>query len=523
MEWNMKKASKFATLSALTLCIAGVAVSPGISYANSLRVGVAAPDISNMDPARATTTQDLAVVSWMFNGLVRFAPGSADPGNIEPDIAESWTNSSDGLVWTFKLRSGVKFHGDYGTVTADDVVYSLQRAKDSKTSAYASDYAAFKSIEAVDPATVRITLSEPVPGFLGLVSNYHGGNIVSKSAAEKLGADFKSNPIGTGPFFFEKSVTQQSVFLKGFPEYFRGAPKINDIRVDLIPSDSSRELAFRSGELDLIYGKREQRWVDQAKTWDDASVDIFAPGEYRTVFINRNHKPLDNVKVRQAVAHAINVDQIIELVGSNVGLKGCSVVPTGYLGEECTSPYKYDLELAKKLLKEAGLETGLKLTSISSSNSAQLPIMEVLQAQLAEAGITLELKVVDHPTYHEQIRKDLSDLVFYGAARYPVADSYLSQFYHSDAAIGKPTAVTNFAHCDAGDADITAARKAATDEERMKFWSAAQTKIHEQVCGVPLFSLMQVWVRNNSLNYGYELKGSLNLAPPITELTTIDK
>ncbi|UHS59821.1 ABC transporter substrate-binding protein [Agrobacterium vaccinii] len=518
----MTKALKFTKLAAITLCVAASALSAGTSYASTLRVGVGAPDISNMDPARATTTQDLTVVSWMFNGLVRFAPGSADPSNIEPDIAESWTSSADGLIWTFKLRTDVKFHGDYGALTAEDVVYSLERAKNSKTSSYASDYAAFKGIEAIDPSNVRITLSEPVPGFLGLVANYHGGNIVSKKAAEKLGAEFKSNPIGTGPFMFEKSVTQQSVFLKSFPGYFRGAPKIDDIRIDLIPSDSSRELAFRSGELDLIYGKREQRWVDQAKAWDDANVDIFAPGEYRTIFINLNHKPLDNVKVRQAVAHAINVDQIIQLVGSSVGLKGCSVVPTGYLGEECTSPYKYDLDLAKKLLKDAGVASGLKLTAISSSNSAQLPIMEVLQAQLAEAGITLELKVVDHPTYHEQIRKDLSDLVFYGAARYPVADSYLSQFYHSDAAIGKPTAVTNFAHCDAGDADITAARKAATDTERLKFWSDAQKKIQAQVCGVPLFSLMQVWVRSNSVNYGYEFKGSLNLAPPITELTTVN-
>lgn len=522
-EWNVLNFFKTGRVATIAFGLCCSAAFPAISLAETLRVGVAAPDISNMDPARATTTQDMAVVSWMYNGLVRFTPGSADPSKIEPDIAESWTTSADGLVWTFKLRSDVKFHGDYGLLTAEDVVFSLERAKNPQTSSYASDYAAFKSIEAVDPTTVRITLSEPVPGFLGLVANYHGGNILSKKATEKLDAELKSNPIGTGPFMFEKSVTQQSVFLKAFPDYFRGAPKIDDIRVDLIPSDSSRELAFRSGELDLIYGKREQRWVEQAKTWEDASVDIFAPGEYRTIFINLNHKPLDNVKVRQAVAHAINVDQIIQLVGSSVGLKGCSVVPNGYLGEDCTWSYNYDVDLSKKLLEEAGVGGGLKLTAISSSNSAQLPIMEVLQAQLAEAGITLELKVVDHPTYHEQIRKDLSDLVFYGAARYPVADSYLSQFYHSDAAMGKPTAVTNFAHCNAGDAEITAARKASTDDERIKLWSTAQKKIHDQVCGVPLFSLMQVWVRSNALDYGYDLKGALNLAPPITEQTSLKR
>ncbi|WP_245288148.1 ABC transporter substrate-binding protein [Bradyrhizobium sp. Ec3.3] len=491
--------------------------------AASLRVGVSAADIATLDPARASNTQDMTIVSWVFNGLVRFVPGGADPTKIEPDLAESWTSSDDGLVWTFKLRKDVKFHGEYGTLTADDVVFSLQRAKNPETSSYSSDYAAFKSIEAIDPLTVRIMLSEPVAGFLGLVANYHGGNIVSKKAVEALGAKFKANPIGTGPFMFDKAVTQQSVYLKAFPGYFRGAPKINDIRIDLIPSDSSRELAFRSGELDLIFGKREQRWVDQAKAWDNVAVDIFVPGEYRTVFINMARKPLDNVKVREAIAHAINVDQIVQFVGAGVAVKGCSVVPNDYLGEDCTWSYKYDPEASKKLLAEAGFKNGFTLSAVVSSNSAQQPIMEVIQAQLAEAGINLQMQIVDHPTYHEQIRKDLSDVVFYGAARFPVADSYLSQFYHSGASIGKPTAMTNFAHCDAGDADIAAARKATTDEERLKLWSAAQKKIYDQVCGVPLFSLMQVWVHSKALNYGYELKGSLNLAPPITEQTTINR
>ncbi|WP_245448338.1 ABC transporter substrate-binding protein [Neorhizobium sp. T6_25] len=517
--YKMNSLKIFSTIAFLTASVA----LPALGHAETLRVGINTADISTLDPARATATADVTLVSWIFNGLVRFPPGSADPANIEPDLAERWTSSPDGLVWTFTLRNGVKFHGDYGTLSADDVVFSLTRAKDPKSSSFASDFASVKLIEAVDPMTVRITLSEPVPGFLGLIANYHGGNIISKKAFEKLGADFKSRPIGTGPFMFESAVTQQAVNLKAFQGYFRGAPKLDGIRFDLIPSDSSRELAFRSGELDLIYGKREQRWVDQAKAWDKAVVDIFAPGEYRTVFINMTHPPLDSVKVRRAIAQAINVDQIVQFVGAGVGPKGCSVVPSGYLGEDCSWTYKYDPTESKKLLTEAGFPKGVKLTAVVSSNSSQQPIMEVIQAQLAEAGIDLQMKVVDHPTYQEQIRKDLGDLVFYGAARYPVADSYLSQFYHSDASVGKPTAVTNFAHCDAADADITAARRATSDAERLKLWSSAQKKIYDQVCAVPLFSLMQVWVHSAALDYGYELKGSLNLAPPITEKTALKR
>ncbi len=515
----MYRKRKTGALAALTL-IAASALSYA-AQAETLKVGINAADITTLDPARATATADVALVSWIFSGLVRFPPGSVDPSKIEPDLAKSWTSSPDGRIWTFQLRENVKFQGDYGTLTADDVVFSLERARNPKSSSFASDFAAIKSIEAVDPMTVRITLSEPVPGFLGLVANYHGGYIVSRKAVEKLGPDFKTRPIGTGPFAFDSAITQQAVNLKAFREYFRGPPKLDGIRFDLIPSDSSRELAFKSGELDLIYGKREQRWVDQAKTWENAVVDIFAPGEYRTVFLNMTHKPLNNVEVREAIAHAINVDQVVQFIGASVGKKGCSVVPSDYWGEDCTWTYKYDPSLSKKLLSEAGFANGLTLSAVVSSNSTQQPVMEVIQAQLAEVGINLQMNVVDHPTYQDQIRKDVSDVVFYGAARYPIADSYLTQFYHSDATVGKPAAVTNFSHCNAADADITAARSAATDDERLKLWSSAQRKINNQVCGVPLFSLMQVWVHNKALNLGYDLKGSLNLSPPITEQTTI--
>lgn len=506
----------------LALLAGTVAVSVGgMTSAETLRIGVDAPDFSNLDPDRATSTTDVGLVSLVFNGLVRFAPGSASPSDIEPDLAESWETSDDGRTWTFHLREGVQFQGGYGEVTADDVVFSFERARDPDTSAFASDYAAFDTIEAVDPHTVRITLEHSVPGFLGLVANYHGGNILSEKAAEDLGETFKTNPIGTGPFQFDEAVTQQYVKLKAFPDYFRGAPKIDDIQVQFIPSGSSRDLAFQSGELDLIDGKREQRWVEQARKWEGAKVNIFQPGEFRTLHMNMSHAPLDDLKVRQAIAHAVNVDQIVQYVGADVAQKGCSVVPNGYLGEDCSWTYDYDPELSKKLLAEAGHPDGITVEAVVSSNPSQQPIMEVVQAQLAEVGITMDMNVVDHPTYHQQIRQDISDIVFYGAARFPVADSYLSQFYHSEATVGGPTAVTNFSHCDAADAEINEARMAATDEERLELWSEAQRKINEEVCSVPLFTLNQVWVQSDRLDLGYELKGSINLAPPITENTTL--
>src|SRR3546814_8861696 len=126
--------------------------------ATTLRVAINAPDVANLVPHRAIATADKSLVGWMFNGLVRFPPGSANPAEIEPDLAESWTVSDDGLVWTFKLRQGVKFHGDWGVLTAEDVVYSLERAADKERSSFAGTYEGFEEITAVDSLTVRIEL-----------------------------------------------------------------------------------------------------------------------------------------------------------------------------------------------------------------------------------------------------------------------------------------------------------------------------------------------------------------------------
>ncbi|MEP7058451.1 MAG: ABC transporter substrate-binding protein, partial [Caldimonas sp.] len=181
----MKRHLYAAAVAAMILASAGAAAE------TTLNVGMSAADVSQLDPHRATTTQDKPLTSWLYNGLVRFKPGSASLETLEPDLAERWENTPDKLTWTFHLRKNVKFHGDYGVMTADDVVYSLKRAADSKTSSFSADYASIESVEALDPSTVRVKLKQAVPFFLGLVTNYHGGNVVSKKAVEKLGDNFR--------------------------------------------------------------------------------------------------------------------------------------------------------------------------------------------------------------------------------------------------------------------------------------------------------------------------------------------
>ena len=517
----MKPCSSLVLLIASVLSL-GLVATASKAQDSTLQISSGGSDIATLDPHRASATTDKVLVGWMYNGLVRFPPGSADPKDLEPDLAERWVTSPDGKTWTFFLRKGVKFHGNWGELTADDVVYSLTRAGDTRRSTFAADFSAIESITKVDDHTVRIALKYPDANFLGRVSNYHGGNIVSKRAAEELGEKFASNPVGTGPFAFAEHVTQQYVKLVAHVAHFRGRPKIGTIMYRMIPSDNARELAFSSGELDVFYGRREQRWVDAVRRRGTMIVDIFRPGEFRTLHINRSIAPLDNIKVRQAIAAAINIDDLVRFVGRDVGPRGCSVVPPGYLGEDCSSgPYAYDPVRAKALLAEAGHPDGITLKVVVSNISAQLPIMEIIQSQLAKVGIKLDLSVVDHPTYQSHSRRNASALVFYGAARFPVADTYLSEFYHSNAIVGKPTAVTNFSHCAVADAEIEAARAEGNAERQLALWKEAQRKIREDVCAVPLFDLQQVWGRSRRVDFGYELRGAMNLGPPITEATTI--
>jgi peptide/nickel transport system substrate-binding protein len=504
--------------------LAGLAVFglAGTAHAEKkvLTIGMAAIDAGRLDPHLTATTPDKALLDWIFNGLVRMKAGTMNPETIEPDLAQSWTASPDGKEWIFKLRQGVQCHHGYGEFTADDVVYSLARAGDPKRSAFSSDFKDFDKVEAVDKYTVKIALKNPVPSLLGLVINYQGGNMVCKKAAEEMGEDFQKKPIGTGPFMFEEYKSKESVTLVANKQYFRGAPKLDKIVYRYVYSDSSRDLAFTSGEIDLTYGKQDQTWVDRMKKEKGVIVDVFDPGELSTLYLNVSKPPLDDLKIRQAIAYAINRDQIVQFKGKDISRAAKSVVPIGYLGQSDDVPLlPYDPEKAKALLKEAGHPDGITIHVIHTNLPGMLSMMEVVQAQLRKVGINLDMEVVEHATFHAEIRKDKSPIVHYAAARFPVADTYLTQFFHSRSIVGTPTAVTNFSHCNDADAEIDAARIEPDRAKQKALWKTAQQKLMAKVCGIPIYEQPQIWARHANLDYGFKLEGSLSLGPPIDETT----
>ena len=511
----------------ISLFVCGTAFSGDV-----LKIAFDAADLKTLDPHYAAATMDRAVVDMVFNGLVRYRPG--DITVFEPDLADSWEVSDDGLVWTFHLRRGVMVHPYPGNpegyeLTSEDVVFSLNKAANPKTSAYAGEYGGM-TFEALDRYTVKITLDRALSPalFLPKVADYAGGFIVPKAAYEALGADFRTHPVGTGPFMFSKYVPTQKVVLIKNDRYFRGTPKLDGVEVWYMPDVNARLNGLLTGELQVIEGVREQAWVNQVKGFPGVAVDVFGPGETEVLHLNMSKDPISNLLVRQAIAYAISRDELIAFIGPDIAERQCAVVPPYLAGglscEEVAQAgllYEVDREKARELLAQAGYPDGFSIDCYITERASYRKPFENVQAQLAKVGIKLNITVVDHSSYHSLIRQDANPLVHYECWR-PNADVFLTRFYHSDSIVvtgKKPD--TNFSHTTDIDGLIEAARYALDPDCQTYIWKQAQLRLLKEVASYPLYILKFVFARSEKVDYGYELKSSLALYPQINELTEL--
>lgn len=521
------------------LHIVGLAWLPMSARAQArpvLNFGMHVGDLGTGDPHFAASSGDRIVADMIFNGLLRYKPG--DSTAIEPDLAQSIPQpvvTGGKQTWTFPLRKGVRCQAGPKTeayeLTADDVVYSLKKSADPKRSAYAADYKTM-TVEKADPYTVRITLAQPLSKilFLPRVANYGGGFVVCAKAIEAMGDEaFKTSPVGTGPFAFKSYRAQSKIELVAHTDYFRGRPKLDGVNLIFMPDAASREAALRTGEIHAGLGLPEAQWVDKINAVPGLRADVFGVAESYFVTFNTSVKPLDDPRVRQAMAYAIDRDAHVALFRAPVAEKIFSVVPAQYLDgglsaeEALKRSVAYGLNLAKarQLLADAGYPSGFPITSISSQVDFVRRNYELLQFELKAINIDFKFNVVDHPTYHAQIRKDASPIVIYAAWR-PNADQYFTQFFHSDAIVvtGK-SPVTNFSHYDKIDALIEQARSQIDPSRQAAIWRDASTKMLEDMAAFPIMVVKQVYGRTQKLDYGHELKSSLALYPQITERTAL--
>lgn len=503
----------------------------------TLIFGLNAADLGTLDPHFAATTNDRTVVDMIFNGLLRYKPG--DSSEIEPDLAEEVPEpemQDDGTqTWTFTLKQGVMWQPgpqtDSYELTADDVIYSFEKAADPDRSAYAGEYEGL-TFEKVDDYTVTVTADPPLSPllFLPKVVDYAGGFIVSQQAVEAMGADaIATAPVGTGPFMFQDYTAQNAIELVAFDDYFRGAPQLAGVSLRFMPDVTSRELALQSGEIHAGYGLSEAQWVDRVSNMDNVEVDVFGVGEVAFVNFNIDAEPLNDPNVRKALAYAISRDGHLALFGAPVAENVYSVVPAqllegGLTQEEAAERevlYEQDIERASQMLADAGYEDGFSLQLVTSESDSYRKNYETMQAEFREIGVDIQLEVLDHSTYHSQIREDVNPIVIYIAWR-PNADVYLTRFFHSaSTVVTGENPDTNFSHYDQIDDLIEEARASTDPEEQAEIWKEANTQILEDMAAYPLHFINQVYARQSNVDYGHELVSSLALYPQITENTTI--
>lgn len=516
-----------------------------------LRLGYKHGDLKTLDPHRATGSQDRIVVEMIFNGLLRYQPGNLSTDLIGPDLAKNVPTPEmlpDGRQqWIFHLREGVIYHPYDNNpgyeLTSEDVVFSLRRAADPKRSAFSGDYSGM-SFEAIGKYTIKVILEKPVSPYLFLpkFANVSGGFIVCKKALEEKGDEwYKTHPVGTGPFMFKSYKHMEKVALVRNSKYFRNVPKLGGVELYYMPDLNSREMAFQKGEVDVIEGPREQAWFEKMKKIPGAIVENVGNSETIVAHFNMSVKPLDLLKVRQAIAYALNREEFSTLYGEKISEPIYSVVPAGQMisglsREECSKAnllYEFDLAKAKKLLAEAGYPKGFSLDVFTSESDSYRKAYELIQAQLRKIGINLNLAVVDHSTFHTRIRQNLNPIVVYLSFR-PNPDAILTHFFHSDSIVvtGKKP-IANFSHLGAVDADgngtidsidnlIENARKERDTRKQVELWKEAQRKILQYVAAYPFISLGYPFAWKPYVDWGYKMVWVTD-GPKATEQTQILK
>lgn len=350
-----------------------------------------ASDMTSMDPHVGKEIAAVVVTNNIFGTLL----AKDEEGNVIPYIAESWEFVDDVTI-DFKIRQGITFH-DGSKCTAEDVAYSINRAINSAYVAYIIDYA--NDAEVLDEYTVRLNLKAP---FLGSLVNLTVPftAIVPKAVVEADPEGFAEHPIGCGPYEFVEWSHGSYCKIKAYDNYFLGKAKTENITFRIIPEAAQRTIALENGEVDLVYDFAVN---DIAIINDNPDLQLYQNESVTTWYLalNNNDEILSNAKVRQAIAKAINSQEIIDSVLYGAGSPANSLIPPaviGYPGEDM--PYvAQDIDGAKALLAEAGYPDGLNLKLAVAEDVTRVAVCQVIQAQLAKANINVEIEVCDPSTY----------------------------------------------------------------------------------------------------------------------------
>jgi peptide/nickel transport system substrate-binding protein len=383
---------------ALTIIPGWVSLAHG-QQATRLRVRIGA-DISILDPARIFQIENQSVAANIYSGLVKYDEAS---NQIVPDLATSWTVSPDAKVYTFKLRTGVTWHKDFGAFSADDVKFSFDRVLDPATgSAYRGQIAdVIQSVEAPDAATVRFVLTAGNAEFLHKVTAFNNGWIVSRKAVTQLADKYNLNPIGTGPFVFAQWVPGSEVRLTANPQYFGGAPKVQELVFRLIRDETAAAIALEKGEIDIFFAMQQPEVIERLRKTAGVKVLERPASATLNLVLNTSIKPMDDVRVRRAIAHAINRKALVEGFFRNTKYEARTVLTSAFPENTGDVPvYAYDPDRARALLKEAGV-SNMRFEITTPGLSPYDKLVVPIANDLNQVGIATTVRVLERAAYQQ--------------------------------------------------------------------------------------------------------------------------
>ena len=395
-------------------------------------------DPRSLDPALSTDVPTGRAVGYLFDGLLRFTPDA----RVEPALATRWETSPDGKVYTFHLRTGVKFH-DGTPFVARHVVSSFQRVLDPAQRggrgwplfpiAGAREFTDGKAktvtgLAAPNDSTVVVTLAEPLAIFPKLLAMPVAA-IVPPSA----GADFGEKPVGTGPWKLVEWRHDDYLRFAANKEYWGGAPKADSLTARISPEGSTKVAEFEAGNVDvLLVPEADSRQWSQTDERQAAMTSVPAL-RFIHMSINTKRGPLADVRVRQAINQAVDTRGILQRLVSGRGRVAAGVIPAILPGADTTrAPYAYDPAAAKRLLAEAGYPNGIDVELWTSTTPIFVRMAETIQSYLNAAGIRTKLVQRESASAREAARKGDVDLfIREWYADYPDPENFLFPLLHS--------------------------------------------------------------------------------------------
>ena len=392
---NSKRIITISLILVLLLTLIGT----GTLSAQNNRLDIAIPGrTQTLDPGfLQRVLSEWPVMNSIFNGLVKYEPGTFE---VVPDLAHDWEISDDDREITFYLRENVQFHRDYGEFTAADVKFSFERIIDPEAnSPEAPSFVQLEKVEIIDDYTVKLILEEPMGRLFTSTLPFNAGLIVSKEAVEEMGReDFASNPVGTGPYQFERWDVNDNIHLSYHDNYWGEEPEFKEVQFMPMADPTSQELALQSREIDI--GQLTLDNFESIQNMEEFEAEIYPDLAIQYVAFNTTRYPLDNRELRKALRYIINPDDI--LIGAFAGQaeRAQSILLPDMIGY-WEAP-AYDLEEAGEeyvwnLLEEAGYPEGegLELEYVTDATEERRMIATIIQDQLSDFNIAMDIEALE--------------------------------------------------------------------------------------------------------------------------------